>query len=169
MGTWAVLLGCRAPADLRDLWPEAEPAWGPLVPGWALGLSSDFEGRANLPETLARAPGHALAATLVDSDFAWVVGAADGEQRWELFLNAESAAGYNAPLPPIPAGEDPGLHTALAAWAVEAGLAPPQAGALRKVLATQHILADDALHELLRVLGILPPASQSPAGGAVSP
>ncbi len=61
MGTWAVLLGCRAPADLRDLWPEAEPAWGPLVPGWALGLSSDFEGRANLPETLARAPGHALA------------------------------------------------------------------------------------------------------------
>ncbi|MFB9706661.1 hypothetical protein ACWDTT_35355 [Streptosporangium sandarakinum] len=99
--------------------------------------------------------GHALLAFVLDSDFAHVIGAAEGGTCWELYLNEQHAEAYDAPLPAIAYAEDVDLHLRIAAW-IEAAtgnvVSPEQ---VCEVISTRRTFADDALRSLLYVFGIV--------------
>jgi biopolymer transport protein ExbD len=161
MGTWAAYLACRASGTSQEIWPDSEP-WGDPSAGWSIVQAHVA---ADLSAALAAAAGPALAAAVCDSDFAHVVAAVDGMVRWEVFLHEETAAEYGAPVPETPGAGDDELHQRIGVWAAEAGSAPIDLAELRRVLGAHYVFADDTLHELTRVLGIMTASAAPPMGG----
>jgi hypothetical protein len=163
MGTWSAFLACRAPTDAQQIWPDSQ-SWGTPAPGWAfVDIALSFD--PDLDAALAAAPGPALTAIVCDSDFAHVRGAVDGVTQWEVFLNEKTAAEYDMPVPTMPGAEDGELHQRIGAWAAQAGSPTMDRAALQRVLAGGHVFADDALHELACVLGIMTSHSEPPPDG----
>ncbi|WP_431920174.1 hypothetical protein [Nonomuraea jabiensis] len=159
MGTWAAYLACQGSSDAEKILPTGD-AWGPnrwegaVAPGWSVAETEILA--VEDPEAiLAQTSGHALLAFVLDSDFAHVMGAVDGETRWELYLNEHHAEAYDAPLPEVTYAQNADLHRQITVW-IEAAtghvVSPEQ---VRKVISTRRIFADDALRSLLYVFGIL--------------
>ncbi|MFI6740207.1 hypothetical protein ACIBI9_45410 [Nonomuraea sp. NPDC050451] len=138
----------------------AGDAWGPdrwegaVAPGWSVA-ETEILAVGDPEAVLARTSGPALLAFVLDSDLAHVMGAADGETRWELYLNEHCAEAYDAPLPEVACAQNADLHQEIAVWikAATGNVVSPER--IRKVISTQRVLADDALRSLLYVCGIV--------------
>jgi hypothetical protein len=105
-------------------------------------------------EKLKDLPGPALIAVVCDSDFAQVIGYTDPVKQWEVFINEERAAEYQAPVPPLPGADDQAIHEQIEAWAMAGGSPPGDRSELRRVLSTHFLFADDGLPALTQLLGI---------------
>jgi hypothetical protein len=129
--------------------------WGEVVaPGWSVA-DTEISAVGDPEAVLARTSGHALLAFVLDSDLAHVMGAADGETRWELYLNEHCAEAYDAPLPEVACAQNADLHQEIAVWIEAATGNVVSPGRIRKVISTQRVFADDALRSLLYVFGIV--------------
>ncbi|MBA9002367.1 hypothetical protein [Thermomonospora cellulosilytica] len=148
MGTWGAFIAHRDLVELLESRPDAEP-WGEPLPGWVVGFDHPGE-----EYDLGQVPGPALGAAVFDSDFAMVTAAFNGVPAWSLALHEATAADYGLPVPAVPAAEDTALHDRIAAWTAAAGSVPLDRDALRRVLTGGYVFADDALADLMHVLGI---------------
>ncbi|MGW0197877.1 hypothetical protein [Nonomuraea sp. NPDC003201] len=159
MGTWAAYLACQASNDAVNILPAGD-SWGPdaweevAAPGWSVA-ETEISAVEDPEAVLAQTSGHALLAFVLDSDFAHVMGAADGETRWELYLNEHCAEAYDAPLPEVACAQNADLHRHIAAWIKAATGDAVSPERIRKVISTQRVFADDALRSLLYVFGIV--------------
>jgi hypothetical protein len=153
MGTWRAYLAFRAPADLGTplMGAEAQP-W--TTPGWTF-LEGHISSASSFEERVGALAGPALFAVVCDSDFAQVVGYTDGVRQWEVFINHQRAASYDAPVPSIPAADDQALLECVETWGATTATASMDRAKLRRVLSANFVFADDGLIALTQLLGIV--------------
>ncbi|MGV9305788.1 hypothetical protein ACWDLG_20620 [Nonomuraea sp. NPDC003727] len=159
VGTWAAYLACQAPSDAAKILPAGN-TWGPdpweevVAPGWSVA-ETEILAAEDHEAVLAQTNGRALLAFVLDSDLAHVMGAADGETCWELYLNEHHAEAYDVAPPEVAYAQDADLHQQISVW-IEAAtghvVSPEQ---VCKVISTPRTFADDALRSLLYVFGIV--------------
>jgi hypothetical protein len=142
-----------------------QPGWvrcsGPIA-GWVVLTGSLTEGME--PRGwVARVAGPVIAASVLDSDIAWVRGTLGGEPSWEWLVNPEGMAAYGMGQ----AVDDDDRYEELAAagrvalaeqigvWAPAADLPAVDPVALDDVLSRGYVLAEDGLFELLATLGVI--------------
>jgi hypothetical protein len=153
MGTWRTYLAFRAPADLGTPLMGAEPQpW--TTPGWTF-LEGHIDNASSFEERVGGLAGPALFAVVCDSDFAQVMGYADGVRQWEVFINHQSAAGYDAPVPSIPAADDQALLECIEKWGAMMTSTSVDRAELRRLLSANFVFADDGLVALTQLLGIV--------------
>lgn len=146
MGLTAQWLGVRAPA------------------GWSFRIFASDELRkpAELDELAAGAETPALGAFVFDSDFAYVVAAAERVVAAQLLFNPAAAAEYGAE-PPAEVRE--AMPRAFSTWAeLHAPRAmPPEE--VQRLLAEDWVLAEEAIEELLARIGLELPFPDVPPEG----
>jgi hypothetical protein len=153
MGTWRAYLAYRAPVDLGIPLAEAEPlSW--TTPGWTY-LEGRIDMASSFEERVGGLAGPALFAVVCDSDFAQVRGYTDGVRQWEVFINYQSAVGYDAPVPSIPGADDQALLECIETWGATVTSTSVDRAELRRLLSANFVFADDGLLGLTQLLGIV--------------
>lgn len=153
MGTWSAYLALRAPVDLGTLLMGAEPKpW--TTPGWTF-LEGRIDKASSFEESVSGLAGPALFAVVCDSDFAHVKGFTDGVRQWEVFINYQRAADYDAPVPSIPGADDQALIECIETWGATMTSTSVDRAELRRLLSANFVFADDGLLALTQLLGIV--------------
>jgi hypothetical protein len=153
MGTWRSYLAFRTDVDLGTPLMGAEPKpW--TTPGWTF-LEGPIDNASSFEEKVAGLAGPALFAVVCDSDFAQVRGYIDGVRQWEVFINYQSAAAYDAPVPSIPTADDQALLERIETWGATMTSASVDRAELRRLLSANFVFADDGLIGLTQLLGIV--------------
>lgn len=95
-------------------------------------LEGPIDNASSFEEKVTGLAGPALLAVVCDSDFAQVRAYTDGVRQWEAFINHQSdSAGYDAPLPSVPAADDQALLEGIETWGAtmtSASVDPPNCG-----------------------------------------